>query len=122
LNQKSKKSHGGICYDDYFKKQNAEDGTESKKYSCKQVRRPDDRLAYRRPDCGSGGRNIHDAVSGFNHHYLEQHCHQDHRLAKLMAATPDIFTHGEVQADEQEAPRHMGKKFSPSAFQKAAFG
>jgi len=38
-----------------------------------------------------------------------------------MAAVPDISTHGEVQADEQEAPGHMGEKFSPSAFQKAAF-
>jgi hypothetical protein len=121
LNQKSKKSHGGICYDDCFEKQNAEDETENKKYSCKQLRRPDDRLAYRRPDRCSCGCSIYDAVSGFNHHYLEQHRHKDHRLAKLMAAVPDISTHGEVQADEQEAPGHMGEKFSPSAFQKAAF-
>ena len=35
-----------------------------------------------------------------------------------MAAVPDISTHGEVQADEQEAPGHMGRNSPPPPFRK----
>jgi hypothetical protein len=52
----------------------------------KSVGRPNDRLAYCRAGCGGSGRSIYDAVPGFHHQHLEQHCYQDHRPFELITA------------------------------------